>query len=84
MSQTLFTAKAGLNEMHIVLDVRCAKRFELNCNFSRDGRRAWGELPRRYDTLKGARLGAARIAGQPLAWERVALVVEASEAGDCA
>ncbi|QIB09012.1 hypothetical protein GZ982_30150 (plasmid) [Pseudomonas fluorescens] len=68
MSQVLFTAKVGINEMRIEAVNSSHKGIVLTCNTGYKGDMAWLELPRRYDTVRGAKLAAARIVGEPLDW----------------
>lgn len=68
MSQTLFTAKFGLNELRIEVANKSDLAFTLTCNRTYQGSMAWLELPRSYQTARGAKLAAARIIGEPVQW----------------
>ena len=68
MSQTLFTALFGLNELRIEVANKADLAFTLTCNRTRTGNMAWMELPRSYQTARGAKLAAARIVGEPVQW----------------
>ena len=68
MSQTLFTAKVGQDELRIEVANRMDRAFILDCNWTRSGSKAFLELPRHYQSARGAKLAAARLMGEPLEW----------------
>ncbi|WP_395593104.1 hypothetical protein AB4P93_00365 (plasmid) [Pseudomonas sp. B26140] len=69
MSQTLFTAQLGRGQMRIEVANRRDLAFILTCDTDRKGSMYWLELPRRYQTARGAKLAAARIVGEPVKWQ---------------
>jgi hypothetical protein len=54
--------------MRIEVANRADLAFTLTCDRARNGSMIWLELPRRYQTARGAKLAAARIVGEPLQW----------------
>lgn len=82
MSEVLFVANEGCaNELRIEVANRAVKPFTLECNYDRRGTRIFLELPRSYQTVQGAKLAAARIAGSGLEWSAPLAVLESSEDG---
>lgn len=71
MSRTLFTTQVGRAQMRIEVANRADLAFTLTCDRERNGSMIWLELPRNYQTARGAKLAAARIVGEPLQWETV-------------
>ncbi|NWA11975.1 hypothetical protein [Pseudomonas gingeri] len=67
-SKVLFTVQVGMNELRIELSNKADMAFTLDCNRTRTGSPAYLELPRRYQTARGAKLAAARLIGEPLDW----------------
>jgi hypothetical protein len=69
MSEVLFVTNEGsADELRIEVANRSVKPFTLECNHDRRGNRVYLELPRSYQTVKGAKSAAARIAGSGLEW----------------
>lgn len=68
MSKVLFTAQVDRNELRIEVANKVDLAFTLDCNRLRNGSPAYLELPRRYQTARGAKLAAARLIGEPLEW----------------
>lgn len=69
MSTTLFVSKIGFDELRIEVSHRIDKPFTLECNLDRRGSSVYLELPRRYQTVRGAKSAAARIVGSGLEWK---------------
>ena len=72
MSQVLFTAQVDRNQLRIEVANRADLAFTLDCNRTYTGSPAFLELPRRYQTARGAKLAAARLIGEPLEWSAAA------------
>lgn len=68
MSDVLFVAKIGSDELRIEATNRFDKPFTLDCNFEYRGSRVYLELPRSYQTVRGAKSAAARLFGGGLEW----------------
>jgi hypothetical protein len=69
VSDILFVAKVGRSELRIEAENRFMKPFTLECNLERNGSRAFLELPRSYQTVRGAKSAANRLFGGGLEWE---------------
>lgn len=80
---TMLTAevKTQWGSNQLCIDVaNCADlAFTLDCNTDHKGNRAFMELPRRYQTVRGAKQAAARLMGEPLDWKETAEWAELHE-----
>lgn len=45
-------------------------KFLLDCGFDNNGRKAFNELPRVYNTIRGAKLQAAVLTGETIKWSK--------------
>lgn len=70
--RTLFVAEVKVGGLSRQLRIEVANRadlaFTLDCSLDNRGSPVYLELPRRYQTARGAKLAAARIVGEPLKW----------------
>ena len=71
--RTLFVATVAYpnampRQLRIAVGNRADLPFTLDCDTDRRGSPYYLELPRRYQTARGAKLAAARIVGEPLTW----------------
>lgn len=76
MSDVLFVAKIGSDELRIEAANRFEKPFTLECNLDRRGSRVYLELPRSYQTVRGAKSAAARMLGSGLDWKPPAPIAD--------
>jgi hypothetical protein len=76
MSDVLFVGKIGTNELRIEAANRFEKPFTLECNLDRRGSRVYLELPRSYQTVRGAKSAAARMLGSGLDWKAPAPIAD--------
>ena len=69
---TLFIAQVMVGGLTRMLRIKVGNRsdlaFTLECSLDGRGSPIYLELPRRYQTARGAKLAAARIVGEPLKW----------------
>ena len=72
MSDTLFVSGAGSDELRITVSNRFDKPFTLECNRDRRGSPIFMELPRLYQTVRGAKAAAAKLLGGGLEWKLAA------------
>ncbi|WP_123724953.1 hypothetical protein [Pseudomonas protegens] len=77
MSDVLFVTKIGSDELRIEAANRFEKPFTLECNLDRRGSRVYLELPRGYQTVRGAKSAAARMFGGGLEWKAPAPIENA-------
>ncbi|WP_223508768.1 MULTISPECIES: hypothetical protein [unclassified Pseudomonas] len=77
MSDVIFVAAIGRDELYIRVANRFDKPFTLDCNLDRRGSPAYLELPRHYQTLRGAKSAAAKLFGGGLEWETPEPVTDA-------
>lgn len=77
MSNVLFVAKISNDELHIEVANRFDRPFTLGCNLDHRGSKAYLELPRRYQTVRGAKSAAARLLGGGLDWKAPAPISNA-------
>lgn len=68
MSEVLFVAKVGGNELRIEAANCFDRPFRLDCNLDYRGSPVYLELPRRYQTVRGAKSAAAKLLGSGLEW----------------
>lgn len=73
---TMLTAEVksqwGTDQLRIEV-ANCADlAFVLECNLDHKGNRSFMELPRRYQTVRGAKQAAARLVGERLDWKESA------------
>ncbi|WP_020191007.1 hypothetical protein [Pseudomonas putida] len=68
MSDVMFVAAIGGDNLYIRVANRFDKPFTLDCNLDRRGSPAYLELPRHYQTLRGAKSAAAKLFGGGLEW----------------
>lgn len=69
MSDVLFVAKIGSDELRIEVANRFDTPFTLDCNLDRRGSPVYLELPRRYESVRAAKSAAARLLGGGLEWK---------------
>lgn len=69
MSDVMFVAAVGNDFLYIRVANRFDKPFTLDCNLDRRGSPVYLELPRHYQTIRGAKSAAARLFGGGLEWE---------------
>ncbi|MFJ3685517.1 hypothetical protein [Pseudomonas sp. NPDC090208] len=69
IDRPLFTAQVDSDELRIEVGNRTDLAFTLTCNLRRNGSPAFLELPRRYQTVRGAKLAAAKLMGERLEWK---------------
>ncbi len=69
MKDVLFIAAIGRDVLYIRVANRSDKPFTLDCNLDSRGSHAYLELPRHYQTLRGAKSAAAKLFGGGLEWK---------------
>ena len=73
MPQTMLTAEVktqwGRNQLCIEVANCADSAFILDCDTDHRGNRSFMELPRRYQTLRGAKQAAARLIGERPDWQ---------------
>jgi len=68
MSDVMLVAAIGGDNLYIRVANRFDKPFTLDCTLDRRGSPAYLELPRHYQTLRGAKSAAAKLFGGGLEW----------------
>lgn len=70
---TMLTAEVksqwGTAQLRIEVASTADLAFILDCNLDRKGNHTYMELPRRYQTVRGAKQAAARLIGERLEWK---------------
>lgn len=73
MAMTMLVAKVQMGREHIDLRIEMDNRpdlaFTLVCNDNRRGSPALSELPRRFQTLRGAQQSARLLIGEKIDWQ---------------
>ena len=72
MLTTEIKTRWGTDQLRIEVDNTADLAFVLECNLDHKGNRSYMELPRRYQTLRGAKQAAARLVGERLEWKETA------------
>jgi len=68
---TVFTAQVGRHQLRIEHRNLMSRPFVLDGSTDRKGTAVFMELPRSYETLRGAKQAASRLMGERLEWVHV-------------